>query len=70
MRYPNEGHELSRSGQPGHIVDRIERLTRWFDGYSEYHDAPPALERDPGAGLTADQDDTGGNDEPDTAESR
>ncbi len=70
VRYPNEGHELSRSGQPGHIVDRIERLTRWFDGYSEYHDAPPALERDPDAGLTADQDDTGGNDEPDTAESR
>jgi len=53
VRYPDEGHELSRSGQPGHIVDRIERIARWFDGYSEYHDAPPAIERDPEAGLSA-----------------
>jgi dipeptidyl aminopeptidase/acylaminoacyl peptidase len=58
VRYPEEGHELSRSGQPGHIVDRIERIARWFDGYSEYHNAPPALERDPDAGLTASEDDT------------
>ncbi|WP_162993929.1 S9 family peptidase, partial [Halalkalicoccus subterraneus] len=34
VRYPREGHELSRSGEPGHIVDRIERVARWFDGYS------------------------------------
>ena len=61
VRYPEEGHELSRSGQPGHIVDRIERIARWFDGYSEYHDAPPALERDEDAGLTAGED---GEDEP------
>ncbi|XVH32858.1 S9 family peptidase [Haloferacaceae archaeon DSL9] len=45
VRYPREGHELSRSGEPGHIVDRIERIVRWFDGYSEYHDVPVALER-------------------------
>ena len=45
VRYPREGHELSRSGEPGHIVDRIERIARWFDGYSSHHDAPPALER-------------------------
>jgi dipeptidyl aminopeptidase/acylaminoacyl peptidase len=45
VRYPREGHELSRSGEPGHVVDRLERIARWFDGYSEYHDAPPALER-------------------------
>jgi dipeptidyl aminopeptidase/acylaminoacyl peptidase len=45
VRYPREGHELSRSGEPGHVVDRIERLARWFDGYSEHHDAPYALER-------------------------
>ncbi|ADJ13457.1 S9 family peptidase [Halalkalicoccus jeotgali] len=45
VRYPREGHELSRSGEPGHVVDRIERLARWFDGYSEHHDAPKALER-------------------------
>ena len=53
VRYPDEGHELSRSGQPGHIVDRIERIARWFDGYAARHDAAPALDRDPDAGLTA-----------------
>ena len=45
VRYPREGHELSRSGEPGHIVDRIERIARWFDGYSDHHDVPTALER-------------------------
>ena len=57
VRYPDEGHELSRSGQPGHIIDRIERIARWFDGYSEYHDAPPALEREADDGLTAGEED-------------
>ncbi|PSP78787.1 S9 family peptidase [Halobacteriales archaeon QS_1_68_20] len=52
VRYPGEGHELSRSGDPYHVVDRIERIARWFDGYLEYHDAPPALERDADADLT------------------
>ncbi|MEM4780141.1 MAG: S9 family peptidase [Halalkalicoccus sp.] len=45
VRYPREGHELSRSGEPGHVVDRIERIARWFDGYSEHHDVPRALDR-------------------------
>jgi dipeptidyl aminopeptidase/acylaminoacyl peptidase len=45
VRYPREGHELSRSGEPGHVVDRLERIARWFDGYSNHHDAPKALER-------------------------
>ncbi len=31
VRYPREGHELSRSGEPGHIVDRLERIADWFD---------------------------------------
>ncbi|MFC6952272.1 S9 family peptidase [Halorubellus litoreus] len=34
VRYPREGHELSRSGEPGHVVDRIERIRDWFRGYS------------------------------------
>ncbi|WP_281195973.1 S9 family peptidase, partial [Halorubrum sp. F4] len=58
VRYPREGHELSRSGEPGHIVDRIERIARWFDGYSEYHDAPRALDRPDGAGLTAGEEES------------
>ena len=53
VRYPDEGHELSRSGQPGHVVDRIERIARWFDGYAADREVPPALEREPDAGLSA-----------------
>lgn len=45
VRYPRDGHELSRSGEPGHVVDRIERIVRWFDGYSDYRDVPTALDR-------------------------
>ena len=57
VRYPREGHELSRSGEPAHIVDRLERIARWFDGYSTRHDAAPALDRAADAGLTAAGDD-------------
>ncbi|MFQ3295142.1 MAG: dipeptidyl aminopeptidase/acylaminoacyl peptidase [Natrialbaceae archaeon] len=57
VRYPGEGHELSRSGQPGHIVDRIERIARWFDGYSDHHDVPRALDRPDEADLSAREDD-------------
>lgn len=52
VRYPDEGHELSRSGGPAHRVDRIERIVRWFDGYAEDRDVAPALERRPNAGLS------------------
>ncbi|WP_114577987.1 S9 family peptidase [Saliphagus sp. LR7] len=62
VRYPREGHELSRSGEPGHVVDRIERIARWFDGYSERREVPPALERDPEAGLSG-VGETGSDDE-------
>jgi len=57
VRYPREGHELSRSGEPAHVVDRIERIQRWFDGYNDHADVPPALEREVDAGLTAGADD-------------
>ena len=33
VRYPDEGHELSRSGQPVHRVDRLNRIVDWFDQY-------------------------------------
>jgi dipeptidyl aminopeptidase/acylaminoacyl peptidase len=33
VRYPREGHELSRSGEPSHRIDRLERMTAWFDRY-------------------------------------
>lgn len=57
VRYPREGHELSRSGEPGHRVDRIERIVRWFDGYAVHTDDPPALERSPNEGLSLEADD-------------
>ncbi|RQG97403.1 S9 family peptidase [Natrarchaeobius oligotrophus] len=53
VRYPREGHELSRSGEPGHVVDRLERIVRWFDGYADHRDVPPALERDRDADLSS-----------------
>lgn len=33
VRYPREGHELSRSGEPNHRVDRLNRMVAWFDRY-------------------------------------
>lgn len=57
VRYPREGHELSRSGEPTHRVDRIERIIRWFDGYADHTDVPPALERQPNEGLSIDESD-------------
>ncbi len=32
-RYPREGHEMSRSGEPRHRVDRLNRMVAWFDRY-------------------------------------
>ncbi|MEY2480185.1 MAG: hypothetical protein QOI04_1112 [Verrucomicrobiota bacterium] len=31
VRFPNESHELSRSGQPWHRVERLEQIVGWFD---------------------------------------
>ncbi len=31
IRYPREGHEMSRAGEPLHRVDRLNRMTAWFD---------------------------------------
>jgi len=35
VRYPRDGHELSRSGEPKHRVDRLERIAGWFDRHLE-----------------------------------
>ena len=35
VRYPREGHELSRSGEPLHRVDRLNRMVDWFDKYCQ-----------------------------------
>jgi dipeptidyl aminopeptidase/acylaminoacyl peptidase len=31
VRFPAEGHELSRSGNPGHRVTRFEVILDWLD---------------------------------------
>jgi len=31
VRFPNETHELSRSGQPRHRVERLDHIAGWFD---------------------------------------
>jgi dipeptidyl aminopeptidase/acylaminoacyl peptidase len=33
IRFPGESHELSRSGQPWHRVERLENIVNWFDKY-------------------------------------
>lgn len=33
VRYPRDGHELSRSGESKHRIDRLERMLGWFNTY-------------------------------------
>lgn len=33
VRFPNESHELSRSGAPWHRVERLQHILNWFDKY-------------------------------------
>ncbi len=34
VRWPREGHELSRSGEPKHRVERIQRMIQWFNTHA------------------------------------
>ena len=46
VRFPNESHELSRSGQPWHRIERLQHIVGWFDKWllgvpkPEYEVAP------------------------------
>ncbi len=40
VRYPREGHELTRSGEPEHRTDTLRRLIGWFDRFLK--PSPPA----------------------------
>lgn len=33
VRFPREGHEMSRSGEPKHRVSRLTHMVNWFDKY-------------------------------------
>jgi len=38
VRFPGETHELSRSGQPVHRVERLQHIVAWFDKYLDGQD--------------------------------
>jgi dipeptidyl aminopeptidase/acylaminoacyl peptidase len=40
VRFPGESHELSRSGQPWHRIERLEHIVGWFDKYLNGADKP------------------------------
>jgi hypothetical protein len=31
VMFPRESHELSRSGEPWHRIERLEHIVNWFD---------------------------------------
>jgi dipeptidyl aminopeptidase/acylaminoacyl peptidase len=41
VRYPGEGHELTRSGNPGRMMDHLLRVIEFFERYVK-HPEPPA----------------------------
>ncbi len=41
IRYPKEGHELTRSGNPGRMMDHMLRVIEFFERYAK-HPAPAA----------------------------
>ncbi len=43
IRYPDEGHELSRSGNPLRMMDRLVRIIEFFERYAKHPETPPAL---------------------------
>jgi dipeptidyl aminopeptidase/acylaminoacyl peptidase len=38
VRFPREGHELSRSGEIKHRIERLTRMVEWFDRYCKGDD--------------------------------
>lgn len=42
VRYPDEGHELSRSGNPLRMMDRLGRFIEFFERYVKHPEAPAA----------------------------
>jgi dipeptidyl aminopeptidase/acylaminoacyl peptidase len=42
IRYPHEGHELTRSGNPGRMMDHLLRVIEFFERYANHPEPPPA----------------------------
>ncbi len=47
VRYPGEGHELSRSGNPLRRMDRLNRIVEFFERYAEHPTKPAATQINP-----------------------
>ncbi len=45
IRYPREGHELTRSGNPGRMMDHLLRVIEFFERYTRHLEAPPATRK-------------------------
>jgi dipeptidyl aminopeptidase/acylaminoacyl peptidase len=42
IRYPKEGHELTRSGNPGRMMDHLLRTIEFFERYVKHPEPVPA----------------------------
>lgn len=42
IRYPREGHELTRSGNPGRMMDHLLRVIEFFERYTKHPEPAPA----------------------------
>lgn len=42
VRYPGEGHELTRSGNPGRMMDHLLRVIEFFERYVTHPESPGA----------------------------
>ena len=40
VRFPGESHELSRSGQPWHRIERLQAIVGWMDKFVLGKDVP------------------------------
>ena len=45
IRYPKEGHELTRSGNPGRMMDHMLRVIEFFERYVKHPETPAAVLR-------------------------
>ncbi len=43
IRYPKEGHELTRSGNPGRMMDHLLRVIEFFERYAKHPEPATAL---------------------------
>jgi dipeptidyl aminopeptidase/acylaminoacyl peptidase len=58
VRFPGESHELSRSGQPWHRVERLQHIVGWFDKYLQDKSKPEYDDLGPTDGSAAPPADT------------